>query len=296
MATGLSVLLLGQILLNAQLYVMDGELSSNVVAEDTHKPDPVLVDALSFGHVQSAVDWFWIRALTESSMRKVKPGEHGAVYYNLDLLTDLDPMFFEVFVAGPNLLAVVYDDGLGAKDLLLKGERFRKDKLPLMSAEFRENFWPRPWSLPLTLAYVYLFELKNMPSAATAYREAAQIPGSPRYLAEFEKKLDRPGGQYEVGVRMLAHMMEGEKDERVREELAIKKNNLIIGQYLFHANRSYREFVGEGASIRVLRQSWKKYLQKTSAPSVDPWGGNLSVNESGLVVSTTPHVSVLGLK
>ncbi|MGK5088766.1 hypothetical protein WDW86_14510 [Bdellovibrionota bacterium FG-2] len=86
--------------------------------------------ALSFGHWLAAADWLWIKSFADPTLTHVAPGTHPELYYNLDLITDLDPAFFDLYVTGANLLAVVRNDGAGARDLLRKGASFYRERLP----------------------------------------------------------------------------------------------------------------------------------------------------------------------
>ncbi|MBI2712028.1 MAG: hypothetical protein HYX41_04050, partial [Bdellovibrio sp.] len=85
------------------------------------KWDPGLTRAVSFGFVPAMIDWLWMSVLLDSNISKVQPGTHPQLYYDLDLITDLDPSFLSGYITGGNLLSVIRNDGVGARDLLLKG-------------------------------------------------------------------------------------------------------------------------------------------------------------------------------
>ncbi len=244
--------------------------------ENAHRWDPRLFKMLSFGHLPAAIDWMWIQVLLDANITHVAKGTHPAIYYTLDLITDLDPINFHSYRAGANLLAVIRDDGPGARDLLEKGERFRKEKLASYPSKLQEDYWGNSWGIPFLLAYVYLFELQDLPHAAGAFQQAAAILGSPEYLQSVQKRLQNPGGEYEVGLRLLNHMINAEKNEDAKDELIKKRNSLYVGQYLFDLNHSP--------------------LKNVRKISRDPWGGIISVTADGKIVTTTPHDKVLGLE
>ena len=264
------------------------------------KWDPRLFEVLSFGHLPAAIDWMWMRMLQDSSLEHVKHGFHPQFYYDVDLATDLDPAFFDIYVAGANLLAVVRDDGLGAKLLLEKADRFRKERLQDYPESFREEYWPAEWDVPLLLAYVNLFELKSMPDAATAFTEAAALPGAPAYLHHLAERLGKPGGQYEVGLKLLNFMISTAKDERVRHQMEEQKRFLSLEGYLFKLNYQFDEYLKErngGIELppAVLWSRWEEFREEKQVPPKDPFGGDIRLGETGKVESTTPHQPVFGL-
>jgi len=270
----LGVLFIAQIGINRR-FIVPSQVHLVVPDRPLERTDPTLFRSLTFGHIPSAVDGLFISSLEGAGEGRVPKSTHPRFYYALDLATDLDPLFYEAYIAGANLLAVIRRDGAGARDLLLKGDLFVKTKLSGYGYDFQEKYWSRSWHIPLLLAYVYLFELEDMHRAATAFLEAARLPNSPVYLRRLEAKLLKEGGEYEVGLHLIDFLLLGASDEQVKSELEKKKDNLLIGQYLFQVNTAVKS--------------------GKSPPTLDPWGGRLSLNSNGKVVSSTPHTPVFGL-
>jgi len=255
--------------------------------------NPEVFKALTFGHWTSGIDWLWLKTLLDPSITHVARGTHPAIYYDIDLATDLDPAFHDVYIGGANLIAVVRDDGAGARDLLRKAERFRTQELAGYPESFIQSYWPRSWDVPLLLAYVYLFELDDIKDAATEFKAASLVPGAPPYLTHLSQRLEKPGGEYEVGVKLLGFMIQSATDERAKSKLEYRLGSLQVARYLFELNENFRSF---GGSSKDGEKDWKKFLDKIGNPSgKDPFGGELSLDASGRVVSSTPHEKVLGL-
>ena len=246
--------------------------------EQGAKIDPQVSRFLTFGHSLTVADWALIRALLDPSLERVPKGTYSQPFYLYDFASDLDPAFFGLYFAGSSLLAVARHDGLGARDLLEKGERFLKEELPQYPNAFKDRFWGRPWLIPFNLAYVFLFELDDLPRAASAFGEAAVMPGSPRYLTHFKERLEKPGGKYEVGLGLISFLRKGAKDDRVREELDRKLRDLQVAKYIFDIQLQFNS------------------LKRSSISGKDPWGGALYLNEQGQVATTTFYESVFGLK
>jgi hypothetical protein len=267
-----------------------------VEGENAHRWDPRLFKMVSFGHLPAAIDWMWIQVLLDTNIDHVAKGTHPAIYYTLDLITDLDPINYSAYRAGANLLSVIRDDGPGARDILEKGNRFRKEKLASYPVKLQQDYWGYSWGIPYLLAYVYMFDLEDIPHAAAAFQETAAIPGSPDFLQSIQKRLESPGGEYEVGLRLLNHMIQGEKDEDAKEELIKKRNSLVVGQFLFEINHSFQGFLQVRSRMPgSLQSKFEAYLKSSRTPSRDPWGGVLSVNQMGRIKTSTPHHRVFGL-
>lgn len=272
--------------------------------------DPTLYKVLSFGYLPMSMDWLWLRSLIvihEKPSGKIilENGSvwHPPLFYNLDLLSDLDPAFYETYYAGANLLTVVYDDHAGALHLLRKGNKFASEQLPLYSKEFRSIYWHNYWVLSMTMAYVYLFELHDMPKAALAFIATARQENAPQYLLNLAERLKKPGGQYEVGLRLLGFMISGAKDQKVRDGLENKRKSLYLTHYLAEINQKFRTFLAGQASYREaevvlpsqLKEFWEHFLRETNMPGRDPFGGEMTIDDTGRVVSSTPREQVLNL-
>jgi hypothetical protein len=201
-------------------------------------------------------------------------------------------------------LAVIRDDAIGARDLLLKGTRFMGRELPGYPQRFRDTFWSRGWNLHLVLAYVWLFECDNLPEAAAEFRAAALMPGSPAYLSQLAARLASPGGEYEVGLRLINFMIDSDaSNERLRGELERKRESLYLSQYLHQYTEQYRDFLKTRAGYRegvrlspeYLHKHWRDFVAKAGVPAADPWGGKIFLDPDGRVNSTTPRIKVFGL-
>lgn len=215
-------------------------------------------------------DASWLQFLVGPGDRAVAPHWQRA---RILRAIDSDPLVFEYYSAGAALLAVVHSDARGASAVIEKGIRLLETRLTGLSGDFKNRFWPRPWSLYITQAYVELFELDRLDSAAVAFVKAAESPGAPAYLSRLARQLSSPRGKWEVAERLLHFQLLGAATDDERTGLTRKLH-----------------------SFRVLR-----FLEEVQAmapaqrPKVDPWGGRLSVSIDGELTTTTPHQPVLGL-
>ncbi|MBI4925742.1 MAG: hypothetical protein HY843_07440 [Bdellovibrio sp.] len=263
-----------------------------------------LFKIFSFGHAPVGVDWLLIRFLASTSYIKATEGEHALAYYDLDLATEVDSAFFELYMGGTNILVVILNDKTGARELIGRGNDFRKNELWQYSSEFQKVFWPFPWQVPILQAYVLLFEFDDLLGASKAFQEAAKIPGGPPYLQNLAARLEKPGGQYEVGMRLLNFMIQTAPNEMAKEALEKKKRSLFIGQTLFGMNFAYKNFLDtfpeyhkkRPFSGEEIRKYWKKFMFENGYSIKDPWGGEFYLGENGQIHSSIPHEKVLGLE
>jgi hypothetical protein len=229
-----------QLLLTMHLR-MKSEPVADVSVQGSERLNPALFESMSFGQLPSAIDWVWLKSLQDPSLEHVKRGDHLQIYYDIDLLTDLDPLFMNAYTLGANVLAVVHDDGLGALAIIEKGEKFRKTELPKYSQSFQDRFWSEAWSVPLLLGYTFLFEMDDLPRAAEAYEEASHLPGAPPYLQHLVERFKQPGGQYEVGLKLTEFLIGGTKEPRAKQKLLQRRQSLLVGQYLFEVNQQFQQ-------------------------------------------------------
>jgi hypothetical protein len=295
------VLFAGQVLVGQRVSVLS-QRGGPEAAEAVAPIDPILYRILSFGQLHCAVDWLWLKSLLNAESVKVRPGTHLTLFYVLDAILDLDPLFSEIYLVGGNLLAILQDDGLGARILLDKGERFRREQLPNLPEDYQRSHWPFPWQVPQLLGYVHLFELNDMPAAAFYFKEAASIPGAPPYLGKLQRRLVQPGGEYEVGLKLLGHLIDGARTPEVREGLEKKRLNLFVSQFLHELNQAFSSFMssrqplGSTPDPAAVLRYWKGFRKERRLSGADPWGGELSIEASGKVVTSTPHEAVFGLE
>ncbi len=302
------ILIIGSILFISQVMLNHWVRGKETVWVDPPdgfvKSDPQVYRLMSFGHLPLVIDWLFIKCLTDTQMNKVTEGAHSSLFYTLDLIAELDPLYFEIYLIAGNLLTVIQNDGLGARDILLHGNSFLKEDLSSYSDEFKKEYWSNPWRVPLLLGYTYLFHLDDMHHASEVYQEAAEIAGSPSYLNHFQNRLKRSGGEYEVGLKLLKFMIENSQNQVARTNLEKKRQDLFIAQYLFELNQAFLGFLKAQSSYNLsgsisknqMGSYFREFLRRGQMPPTDPWGGVLDLGPLGKVTSTTPHQAVFGLR
>ena len=289
----IGVLLFAQIALNSRIQSAD---SAYVELPQSHERwNPDLFRTLSFGHMPAAVDWLLLRFLLDPAYSHVSTDTRASVFYELDLATELDPLFYDLYVVGGSFLAVARNDGEGARRILEKGEKVRRERIAVLPASFRERFWPSEWQIPLALGYVYIFEKDDLPKGAAIFSEASKIPGAPAYLGHFAERMRQPGGVFQVGFRLLQLMIETTKSEEARVRLITKRESLRVAEFLFQVNSAFGEFLKQSPGVSPSA-AWKRFSSASGHGNLDPWGGKLVLSDAGKILSSTPHEKVLGIE
>jgi hypothetical protein len=291
----------GQIFINLRLQAEAVQVRQKITDETQFRLNPKLAKIMSFQNVASLIDLLWIRALQDDQIttRAVwEKGHHPSLFYSLDLLTDLDDLNYMAFTSGSRLLTVVRNDNEGALQILTKGREAQKTTVAGLPQSIKERIWANEWEIPLLIGYVYLFELKDLPSASSYLSEASQLPGAPFYLRQMGERLKKKDGVYEVGLRLLDFQLKLAKDDSSREELEKKRDSVLLSRYLFQQSLDFKDYLEKNRLPfkPPFEDLWKRYIHERNLTGNDPEGGLLSVDSNGKVQTTTPYEKVLGLE
>jgi len=257
--------------------------------------NPVLYKLLDLGFSQIMVDSLWLKIIQEHTVKKVTRGNTSRYFYDFNLIRELDPAFFEVYYAGGNLLAVINDDGTGARKLLLHGELFRKAQFPYYSKKFQNKNWPYQWRLALILGYVELYELDNMPRAAQAFNETAIQEGSPSYLKNLVERLSTIEGRFDVAFRLINFLTQSSKNPEVQKRLKEKLSALKVSYKLYSINQKFQNYIKTANRKNINAKIFLEFLDKFNLSKKDSSYGELFLDDRGKIRSTLKIKKTFGL-
>jgi hypothetical protein len=212
------------------------------------KFDSLWTSFFSVGHQTSFADLLWIHALQDEALSHVQDGQHAVSWYDLDLLTDVDPAFFEAYGHGSSILSVVRNDSQGALNLLNKADVYIQTKLGTESPVLVQNYWSNAWWIYLMLGYVNIYDFDRLDEASNALLKTEKIAGAPPYLAQLGRHLETVDGRYEVAHKLLVFLIQTSKDETLKNKYQEKQEELSLTYALYQAD-----------------QKWQKYRTKKSA-------------------------------
>jgi hypothetical protein len=249
---------------------------------------------ITFGHWPAAIDWIWMSCLLNDDPLELPGGAHSVLYYNSQLITDLDPAFRDIYLSAASLLSVIHRDGAGARELMLKAETFLEQGLPLLPKTIQERYWKQPWAVEVVLAYVYLFDLNDMPHAAQVFRKASRFSDAPAYVHSLARKLFEKEGQYVVGLNLLSFMIAGATDDKLRSELEKKQSNLRFNHLLFQINAAFVEYL-QKRKKQIKTEAWDIFQRDRKGVIPAFLRGTLFLDKEGKVATSIPHLQVFGL-
>ncbi len=255
--------------------------------------NPEAVRFLSMSHESTLVDALLLKNMGDPSYQSVSKGSHAPLYYDLDLASELDPDFFELYLMGGWTLSIQRNDLQGALHLLQKGMNRLEKGFANLPTDFEEKFWPQSWRLPMTLAYVYLFEFHQLPEAARYYRLAGQHPGAPDFLKRLDIRFQTFEGIYETGLRLVLFQRSNYRALHGEEslKLADEERAIRIGWELYRVNQKWEDYCKKKRTC--LKQEWEAF--SGGRKMTDPYGGVLHWLPSKKIGTTTLYEPTLGM-
>ena len=265
---------------------------SQVQVEDSkgHPHDPKEFQVLSFGQLPSVIDWRWLKVLMTAPLSQRREKERSQLYFDVNLVVDLDPHFRDAYVHGAHLVSLLYFDSEGAIEIL-KRALAQQEKLGINqeSTQFMQA-WGNEWEIPLLLGYFYFFELDSIAHASRYFDLAGKVKDSPRFVKSLSAKLAKPLGRYEVGLSVLSFLIQSAQTEKFKDELEKKRGHLERAYYMAKLNLEFSQFLEKTKLSR--QEAWVR--DKTLR--IDPWGGQLFLDGQGRIRTETPYENVLGLE
>lgn len=259
---------------------------------------PDLYRMLSFGQIPSSVDWLLIRFLTDTNLSKIDnktDKTETELSRVLNLATEIDPAFFSLYTAGSNFLAVARNDRFGALRLILKGDRFLRERYPNYPEKFRETHWGSPWRIRMILGYIYLVEFQDMKNASEVYRELGEMRDVPVFIKSLAASTQTVEGQFRVAINTLEVIRAWYREDPVMlEELTRKRGYLLLGRALYEWNRDFPK-VTANRKGEPLAERFARFRIERKIPDRDAFGGKIFLTETGLIDTETKGATIFGI-
>jgi hypothetical protein len=208
------ILLLGLSIYMAQLQIDRSKGISQKIEGFLHLPKGEYLKVAALGYDQLLADLLWLRVIQIVGEHTVTETAYDWVYHALDVMTTLDPKFVVAYQMAGVTLSTLANQPEKANALLLKGAK--------------EN--PDIWQLPFYIGFNYFFYLNDYKSAAEQMARAAQIPGRPDFLPSLATRLFVQAGEPQTALEFLTRMAEEAKDEKVREALQRRMEEILTGE------------------------------------------------------------------
>ncbi len=194
------------------------------------KPDPHFIQATVFGHWALWANWSWIQSLqllgardgevekrTELELDFAETTWRNAVALDSDFLPwYLDAgLFFSIFSNRPQ----------PSYDLLTLA--VKRVQAPMTERQKDYGDWQRAPMVAILRGYTAGFKLHDWGLARDAFLDAEKIPGAPAYLENMSAWLLKPGGEKELGKRILESLIKQTSDERQKSAYEAELKELM---------------------------------------------------------------------
>jgi len=208
------ILLLGLSIYLAQLQIDRSKNINQEMKGFLHLPKGEYLKVAALGYDQLLADLLWLRVIQMIGEHTVTETAYEWVYHALDVMTTLDPKFVDAYQMGGVTLSTLANQPEKANALLLKGAK--------------EN--PDVWQLPFYIGFNDFFYLNDYKSAAKNMARAAQLPGRPDFVPGLATRLFVQAGEPQTALEFLARMAGEAKDEKVREALRRRMEEILAGE------------------------------------------------------------------
>lgn len=208
------IFLLGLSIYLAQLQIDHSKDIHQTIESFVQLPKGEYLKVAALGYDQLFADILWLRVVQLIGEHTVTESAYDWIYHALDVLTTLDPKFAYAYQVGGVTLSTLANQPAKANALLAKG--------------VREN--PEIWQLPFYIGFNDYFYLNDYKSAAENMARAAQIPGRPDYVPRLATRLFVQAGETRTAVEFLGRMAEESKDDKVKEALRQRLEEILAGR------------------------------------------------------------------
>lgn len=227
------------------------------------------VRILALGHDEFAADWYWMGALQYYGSEANRSVYYKDLHEYLDRVVALDPGYHLPYRFGA--AAIPYHKGNWVWLNLEESNRIIR--------KGTERF-PRDWSLWLQLGFNLGLADSRYKEAAEAYRHAAEIPGSPPWVAPLAGRMIAESGDLDIASDYCDRMMNTVSDPRMKALLEKRKKEIETERVRRRLSSALRGCSTEVRSIHdmVLAGCWP--------PDVDPaWADRFHISDDGRVLA-----------
>lgn len=142
----------------------------------------------------------------------------------LNLATDLDPMYYDVYWYGSSLLPEVHQ----SIRLLKKGMRY----------------FPNNWKFPEMIGFNYQYYLNDYKSAGKYYEIASTKPGHPPFVPSLASRFYAQAGELDAAIRVLKNFYDTTKRRDLKQEFGLRIVQLRHIKILQSLTERYRQVFG----------------------------------------------------
>lgn len=189
------------------------------------------------------------------------------VYDAVDVITDLDPWFWDAYLFADMLLAWDFKQPDKANELLLKAKKYRT--------------WD--FNPPYYMGFNYFYFLKDNGRASAALMEASKLANAPSYLSGLATRLSVYQNQLGPAIIFLKEILENTQNPAMEKQLAIRLKTLLILDNLEKKVTEYKTM------YLTYPENMNDLVEKGFIEIIppDPYGGDFFILRNGRVFTTS---------
>lgn len=261
----LMIAVLGGVLYSEQAIVIEENATKSMVIEQMKPVNANVIKPFLFGHEAFYADLFWIHCLRWSVERGI-PNMFEYIYKMVDLITDLDPRFEQVYIWASLTITYASSDKLSYTDKVVASNKILHKGWDYIQNDVQGwKHFDRYWMIAQNLGFNYGIELKDRQKALEYTQVLMNIPDMPAHLKTWAAGLYRETADASKGQSFLEDLLAAETiqaqismsdDEAVKEKLKgklqffYKKLNSIE-----YGNQRMMEIQKK---VKAVVDSWRK--------------------------------------
>lgn len=224
-------------------------------------------------------DFFFLKMITSFGDKIGKHENLGKrhadyIYHSTDIITDLDPYFWDAYVLGDMTLSWGFGDIDRANALLFKAGKNR----------------PGDFRIPYYIGFNYFYFLKDNVNGAKYLMEAARLPNCPSFVPALAARLSAKAHELRTAIIFLEEMLKKTQNHQVAIQLSTRLKALVIIDYLETKIEEFHTRFGDHPRS-LLELVERKII--THLPE-DPYGGQFYIAPDGKRVFTTSRLRHVG--
>ena len=193
----------GALIFSLQVHIDQVRPSAQKVEELRFIPSGQSLRVASLGYREFAADLLWLKAIQFVGGKDQTGKGYDWLYHVLDVVTDLDPKFFEAYQFGTMALSILGDNADQSVLLLQKGITHITDR----------------WELYFYLGFNYYYFLEDFKNAAAYMQRASEFPGHPEYVVGLTARLYAESQSSATGLAFMEKVYQSTDDPKIRERL-----------------------------------------------------------------------------
>lgn len=260
----LTLLAIGGVIYSNQALKLEELRTDSLLIKDLQPVNAKILMPFLLGHEAFYADLFWIDTIQKSADNN-KYDIFDYIYNMLQLITDLDPRFSEVYVWSSSALEFSNSKEYSHKEKIMKINEILEKGWNYMLRDVEGwNYYMAYWAIPQFLGYYYGTELKNREKALEYTGALMNIPGLPPYMKTWAAGLYRDTTEQSKGIGYLENLFAAETlqyqlsmadDELVKEKLKGK----LMAFYKKIQSDSYgdQRLIEIQKRVRYVVNSWR---------------------------------------